>query len=1050
MRPQFEAAPILNRLRDFQRRTAAYVFRRFYLDDSTTDHFLVADEAGLGKTFVARGVIALAIEHLRDRVDRIDVVYVCSNQAIAQKNLNRLRVTGDKDLALPTRLTLLPLELRGERALDFGRVNFISFTPGTTFDLKSSAGVVQERALLYHLLQGEVHPSRGLYNLLQAYVSRERWKWKVRQIELDGLDPDLIDRFKHSLYADDLLKGLQQTCESFHRYRQNWPQDLMSERNKIIARLRAKLARASLGALEPDLIILDEFQRFKDLLHGNSEAAELARALFDYADEQGNRARTLLLSATPYRMLSLDYEGGDEDHYRDFVETVAFLFGGDGREAAAALTTELRQFRHAMLGLPETQADVSAAKRVLETRLRSVMARTERVGATKKRDSLLVEIVSRPKVETDDLRAALAIDHLARALDAPDIVEYWKSGPYLLSFMKDYVLKQKLREQASAPTEAVLSAIRDQPLSLRRADIESYRPLPAANARLRLLQSETVDTGAWRLLWLPPSLPYYAGAGPYENAGQPTKTLVFSAWNLAPDAIAALLSYEAERRMMGDEVKNQAYGDYSKRPRLLRFSRGEDGRLTGMPVLTLLYPCVGLARLIDPLDLAVRKGHPLARDELRAGIRERIGEQISQTVFDDNPDGSEDQHWYWATLAKLDSASADELAAWCTARGDQGWLAAPGEDELFSEHVSEFVGALTGHFQLGKKPQDLANLLVDIALGSPAICALRTFRRIAPELTWTDGSLLSAAALVAMGFRTLFNQAETIALLRSGRDRLPYWRLALEYGVHGNLQAVLDEYAHVLVEALGVVDHQPRKKVTAVAKAMHEALSARPAQIEADTVKVTGQRLRIDTVRLRGRFAMRLAEYRDEEGAVARIGHVQDAFNSPFRPFVLATTSIGQEGLDFHCYCRRVCHWNLPSNPVDLEQREGRIQRYKSHAVRLNLANAHGIAAIAQAKWAAQDPWIVLFNIATAEQPGDLVTFWLFDGEAKAERRIPILPFSKEEGRLKQLKRSLTVYRLAFGQPRQDDLIAFLENLTASEMGTHAVSDWQIDLSFGA
>jgi len=46
---------------------------------------------------------------------------------------------------------------------------------------------------------------------------------------------------------------------------------------------------------------------------------------------------------------------------------------------------------------------------------------------------------------------------------------------------------------------------------------------------------------------------------------------------------------------------------------------------------------------------------------------------------------------------------------------------------------------------------------------------------------------------------------------------------------------------------------------------------------------------------------------------------VRQAFNSPLWPFVLVTTSIGQEGLDFHTYCRAVVHWNLPANPVDME-----------------------------------------------------------------------------------------------------------------------------------
>ena len=51
------------------------------------------------------------------------------------------------------------------------------------------------------------------------------------------------------------------------------------------------------------------------------------------------------------------------------------------------------------------------------------------------------------------------------------------------------------------------------------------------------------------------------------------------------------------------------------------------------------------------------------------------------------------------------------------------------------------------------------------------------------------------------------------------------------------------------------------------------------------------------------------------------------AFNPPFWPFVMGTTYIGQEGLDFHWYCHAVVHWNLPPNPVDLEQREGRVHQ---------------------------------------------------------------------------------------------------------------------------
>jgi hypothetical protein len=47
-------------------------------------------------------------------------------------------------------------------------------------------------------------------------------------------------------------------------------------------------------------------------------------------------------------------------------------------------------------------------------------------------------------------------------------------------------------------------------------------------------------------------------------------------------------------------------------------------------------------------------------------------------------------------------------------------------------------------------------------------------------------------------------------------------------------------------------------------------------------------------------------------------------------------------------------------------------------------------------------------------------------GAGEVERRVPILPFSREIQRLEWLKRSLTVYRLASGQPRQDELLGYI------------------------
>ena len=61
-------------------------------------------------------------------------------------------------------------------------------------------------------------------------------------------------------------------------------------------------------ALEPDLVILDEFQRFRDLLDAKTgEAAELAHDFFTQSD-----AHVLLLSATPYKSFTYAEESADE------------------------------------------------------------------------------------------------------------------------------------------------------------------------------------------------------------------------------------------------------------------------------------------------------------------------------------------------------------------------------------------------------------------------------------------------------------------------------------------------------------------------------------------------------------------------------------------------------------------------------------------------------------------------------------------------------------------------------------------------------------------
>lgn len=57
-------------------------------------------------------------------------------------------------------------------------------------------------------------------------------------------------------------------------------------------------------------------------------------------------------------------------------------------------------------------------------------------------------------------------------------------------------------------------------------------------------------------------------------------------------------------------------------------------------------------------------------------------------------------------------------------------------------------------------------------------------------------------------------------------------------------------------------------------------------------------------------------------------------FNTPYRPEILVSTSVGQEGIDLHRECRHVIHHDLCWNPATIEQRSGRVDRIGSKVER--------------------------------------------------------------------------------------------------------------------
>ena len=364
---------------------------------------------------------------------------------------------------------------------------------------------------------------------------------------------------------------------------------------------------------------------------------------------------------------------------------------------------------------------------------------------------------------------------------------------------------------------------------------------------------------------------------------------------------------------------------------------------------------------------------------------------------------------------------------------EEGKEESSGKTKHFDHAKQIFIGdeQLNVGYLDSEKLTILADHLVDLTLGSPAISFLRTIRRYFIG----DPLELDAAFNVGSTFLSLLNKPESIAILRLTTPEAEYWQRSLQYMMDGNIQSLIDEYVYLLR------DSENLKTVAELNTHITDILSIRTAPLETEGLKEFTNNLKTDEKQkkrsLRSHYAVEFGSKINTANTSKRQISLRQAFNSPFRPFVLATTSIGQEGLDFHFYCKKIFHWNLPSNPVDFEQREGRINRYKGLVIRQNLAQKYiGIAA----EKFGSDIWNNVFEVAEKEKEGssfpcDLIPFWHTEPAAgmSIERFVPLYPFSRDRERYEDLIRVLSFYRLTFGQPRQDELIEALHSIGIAE-----------------
>lgn len=1042
----------LSSLKDFQRATVNALMQKFNHDGM--QRMLVADEVGLGKTIVAKGVIA---ELLKARLAETDnlvrrplrVTYICSNLALANENRNKLAVFSGEAQAEyvkePSYSRLLEIAVNDNTPADNRKIlEVCSLTPSTSFNLTRGHGNKRERLIIYFALicHESLSPSkRKLSNFFRGGVGG--WQEAKKYFKSsNSLDSKILKEFHRSLSKNVDNKD-KEYC---HIESQNgsWLDFLLAfcshelkfeYESRVRACIRSMLARACAKHLTADLFILDEFQRFKALLDTQEDNDEslVAREIFN----NKQKTKVLLLSATPFKAISQasDDEKGDA-HADELNYLLRFISNSD-----QVMMHEYEKRRHALqqqiLSLRDPSFLVSSLsnnhKAAIERILKNYICRTERVQISEDYEELFVSLAENCSDEFSrkDIESFKAMDQLGQGLQkvyhgrqTGQLMEFYKSAPWALSFLSGYQFKVQLdRHRNNGLVKGPLR--RSDNAWLSRTGIQHYQIIlaNAPHAKTRLLVKKIFKNTSEEMLWVPPSLPHYPLQGSFEKQENFSKTLLFSSWAMVPRALSGLISYEAERRLLlNQKGVEKAY--YKKMQHSPKIKFEPEASLAGW---SLVYP----SKIMKDMPI---NGNTLALTELlnerEADFRHRL---VDLQCYEEGPNTRD--RWYALAPMLLDLLEGHNqyVEDWLNRSNDNAHKGRQKQLKELSDYLISYKD-----LHLGPMPADLAEYLALLSITGPAVSVARTWDRNWPEESEVDIS--SAATEVAFSVVAMFNKPESESILNKRYNKHKYFKAIVHYCADGGFQAVIDEYGHLLQDAglpmYSRVDNNSYSATGRLNEVMGFRTSTVACQFREDkrkssdrTTEKGGSSNKENKHSLRCHYAVPLGNQKtsDEQG-VQRIGNVRDAFNSPFRPFMLNSTSIGQEGLDFHWYCHHIVHWNLPSNPIDIEQREGRVNRYKSLVVRKRVAQQFRQFV----EPGSSDPWFQLFKKADEitkknGRKSDLIPYWhLPGGDAKIERFVPMMPMSKDVARFDNALKMLALYRLAFGQPRQEEL---LENL---------------------
>ncbi|MFH0300160.1 hypothetical protein AAFX91_23600 [Bradyrhizobium sp. 31Argb] len=235
------------------------------------------------------------------------------------------------------------------------------------------------------------------------------------------------------------------------------------------------------------------------------------------------------------------------------------------------------------------------------------------------------------------------------------------------------------------------------------------------------------------------------------------------------------------------------------------------------------------------------------------------------------------------------------------------WSSAIGDDLAAQTAVQKWRQA---HPVDRLSPAELSDL-VDYAIGAPGVALGRALLRHDPTIL-NPTRYSELVQLSWQGLRAYLDNPVILSSL-SGKSAVDQVMGAV---VNGGLESVLDEHFWLRAQNL-------QEGAIGLAKDLQSSLGLR-----AGGFSFHGIGGPLHKIPVRCHVAVPFGDAETEpvikvDGGVAqatpvRPDEVRRSFNTPFWPHVLATTSVGQEGLDFHPWCSHVVHWDLSSNLLDL------------------------------------------------------------------------------------------------------------------------------------